>query len=122
MAKFECGKFSVEIDPTDVEFVKKYEDAADEYNAEIAKISKVGKVSEQLEYICNVFFKVFDTIFGVGTHNKMFGDKLSVRDCAEAFRKLVDVIKSENLNDTLGIVSGENRAVRRAKSKGKAAK
>ncbi len=122
MPKFEYGKFSVEIDPTDVEFVKKYEDAAEEYNAEISKISKVGKVSERLEYICNVFFKVFDTIFGDGTHIKMFGDKHSVRDCAEAFRNLVDVIKSENLNDTLGIVSGENRAVRRAKSKGKAAK
>lgn len=122
MPKFECGKLSAEIDPTDVEFVKKYEDAAEEYNAEIAKISKVGKVSEQLEYICNVFFKVFDTIFGNGTHIKMFGDKLSVRDCAEAFRKLVDVIKSDNLNDTLSIVSGENREVRRAKAKGKVAK
>lgn len=93
MSQFKFGEFETEVDVTDVNFVEKYEDAAEQYNKKIGKIQKDGKASEQMKAMCGVFFETFDMIFGEGTHRKMFGDRLSVDLCVQGFKQLVDLMR-----------------------------
>lgn len=92
MSKFKFGNFEAEIDPTDVAFVEKYEGLADVYNYCIAQISTEGKASEVLLQICNVFYDVFEGLFGKGSSGKMFGKTNSVDQCVKAFRQLIDMM------------------------------
>ena len=89
MNSFVFGDFKAEIDVTDVSFVETYEGAAEAYNEEIRKVPQDGKASEQMRCMCEVFFRAFDRIFGEGTHEKMFGNKMSVDACVQAFQELV---------------------------------
>lgn len=94
MKIFKVGDFEVEIDPTDVAFVKKYEKAADAYNAQVAHLPKDGRASEILHATCKLFFDTFDAIFGKGTSQKMFGKKESVSTCIDAFGQLISIVKN----------------------------
>ena len=121
MAKFEYGEFSAEFDPTDVEYVEKYEKAAKEYNERIKKIPKTGYESEKIRYICKLIFDFFDYVFGEGTHKRMFGDKISGAKCIDAFKKLIADMRTDDVGSLLQEVS-ENRSTRRASAKAKAIK
>ena len=99
MKLFKVGDFEVEIDPTDVAFVKKYEKAADSYNERAARLPKDGLASEVLHETCKLFFETFDAIFGKGTSTKMFGKRESVAACVEAFGQLISLIK--NYDETI---------------------
>ena len=90
MSLYKFGNFEVEFDPTDVAFVENYELAVTEYQERIATVSKEGKVSEVMMRLCNVFYNVFDGLFGKGTSKKMFGKTNSVDICVKAFKQLVN--------------------------------
>ena len=94
MKIFKVGDFEVEIDPTDVAFVKKYEKAADAYNEQVVRLPKDGRASEILHATCKLFFDTFDAIFGKGTSQKMFGKRESVKACVEAFGQLIGIVKN----------------------------
>ncbi len=94
MKLFKVGEFEAEIDPTDAAFVKKYEKAAESYNARAARLPKEGLASEILHETCKLFFETFDAIFGKGTSTKMFGKRESVAACVEAFGQLIDIVKN----------------------------
>lgn len=115
MSKFTFGKYETEIDVTDVAFVEKYEDVADQYNKDIKNVPKDGKVSEQMRAMCEVFFTAFDSLFGEGTSKKMFGDKLSVDLCVQAFKQLVELMKDYSNTIEKMQIAPVNRAQRRAK-------
>ena len=116
MSLYKYGKFEIEIDQTDVAFVEKYESAAEAYEKEMNAVRKDGKASEIFSAMCNVFFDMFDQIFGEGTHKLMFGEKRSVDACANALGQLVSVMNdyTGTLNNISSITPG-NRAQRRAK-------
>lgn len=88
MSLYKFGNFEIEFDPTDVAFVEKYETAAVSYQESIATISKEGKTSEVMMRVCNIFYNVFDSIFGKGTSKKMFSKTNSVDLCVKAFKQL----------------------------------
>jgi len=92
MSKFTFGNFEVEFDPTDVAFVEKYEVLAEEYNRRITAISKDDKASEVMQQMCNVFYDVFNKLFGKETGAKMFGQTNSVALCVKAFKQLIDMM------------------------------
>lgn len=92
MAKYQFGNFEVEFDPTNVEFVKKYEMAAENYKNKVQNMPSNKKASETMEYLCCVFFETFDAIFGADTSKQMFGDVLSVDLCIKAFQALVKIM------------------------------
>lgn len=115
MKKFQFGDFETEIDTTDVSFVERYEEAAERYDAAIKSLPKDGKASNQLKAICQIFFDTFDSVFGEGTHEKMFGNRISVDLCTTAFVELVKMMRdyTETMNKIKSIQP--NRAARRAK-------
>ncbi len=88
MSLYKFGSFEVEFDPTDVDFVEKYEAAVAEYQERITTVSKEGKASEVMMRLCNIFYNVFDGIFGKGSSKKMFGKTNSVDLCVKAFQQL----------------------------------
>jgi len=92
MSLYKFGNFEVEFDPTDVEFVEKYESAVTEYQERIAAVSKEGKASEVMMRICNIFYDVFDGLFGKGSSKKIFGKTNSVDLCVKAFKQLVNAM------------------------------
>lgn len=44
---------------------------------------------EQIEALCNAIFDFFDHIFGDGTAKKIFGDKVSLTLCMDAFESFM---------------------------------
>ena len=88
MSLYKFGNFEIEFDPTDVAFVEKYEASVTEYQNNITTISKEGKASEIMMRVCNIFYNVFDDLFGKGTSKKIFGKTNSVDLCVKAFKQL----------------------------------
>ena len=88
MSLYKFGNFEIEFDPTDVAFVEKYELAVTEYQNSINTISKDGTTSEVMMRICNIFYAVFDSLFGKGSSKKIFGKTNSVDLCVKAFKQL----------------------------------
>lgn len=92
MSVYKFGNFEMEFDPTDVAFVEKYEIAVTKYQERITTVSKEGKASEVMMRICDIFYDVFDSLFGKGTSKKMFGKTNSVDLCVKAFKQLVNAM------------------------------
>jgi hypothetical protein len=72
--------------------VEKYESAVTEYQERITTVSKDGKASEVMMRICDIFYDVFDSLFGKGASKKMFGKTNSVDLCVKAFKQLVNAM------------------------------
>lgn len=92
MSLYKFGNFEIEFDPTDVAFVEKYEFAVTKYQERITTVSKEGKASEVMMRICDIFYDVFDGLFGKGASKKMFGKTNSVDLCVKAFKQLVNAM------------------------------
>ena len=103
-----------DLDIYDVEVAEKYEKVLENIN----KPQKVEglKTSTVIRKQCESIFNVFNELFGEGTDKKVFGDRVNLKICLEAFASLVDQINSQK-EGLDGIVSkySPNRAQRRAK-------
>ena len=115
MSLYKFGNFEIEFDPTDVAFVEKYETAVTEHQEGIATVSKEGKTSEVMMRICNIFYNVFDSLFGKGASKKMFVKTNSVDLCVKAFKQLVNAMN--DYSKTLELLPKEtvNSSVKRKK-------
>ena len=92
MSLYKFGNFEIEFDPTDVAFLEKYEMAVTEYKENIIAVSKEGRASEVMMNFCNIFYNVFDSLFGKNSSKKMFGKTNSVDLCVKAFKQLVSTM------------------------------
>lgn len=102
-----------DLDIYDVEVAEKYEKVLENIN----KPQKVEglKTSAVIRKQCEAIFNVFNELFGEGTDKKVFGDRVNLKICLEAFASLVDQINSqkEELDNIVSKYS-PNRAKRRA--------
>ncbi len=87
--KFQFGAFKRQIDLSDVDFVLRYEQAITEYEEGIQGMNREVAPSAQLEQICQLFFSLFDKLFGDGSAKEMFGETKSVALCTKAFTALL---------------------------------
>lgn len=88
MTIWKWNDVELEIDLEDVDFQERYEKAFEVMQEEEQKVKKIGKLSEMTRSYCNMFYHLFDAIFGEGTGNKLLGGKLNSRivdDCYESF-------------------------------------
>ena len=110
------GNYEVTIDNTDVDFLKRFEAAAEFYNENATKIKVDGKASEMMEQTFELFKNTFDLIFGEGTTEKMFGKQKSVNEAIKAYRTIVDTVN--DYDDVIDLTNiNTNRAQRRATKK-----
>lgn len=103
-----------DLDIYDVEVAEKYEKVIENINKN-QKFEGL-KISVVIRKQCESIFNVFNELFGEGTDRKVFGDRVNLKICLEAFASLVEQINSqkEELDNIVSKYS-PNRAQRRAK-------
>ncbi len=87
--KFQFGAFKQQVDLSDVDFVLRYEQAITDYEEGIKGLNRDVAPSAQLEQVCQLFFALFDKLFGSGSAKEMFGETKSVALCTKAFTLLL---------------------------------
>lgn len=87
--KFQFGDFKQQVDLSDVDFVLRYEQAIAEYEEGIKGLNREVPPSAQLVQVCQLFFALFDRLFGEDSAKKMFGETKSVALCTKAFTQLL---------------------------------
>ena len=74
------------LDVTTLKAIKQGSERVANINKEIAPIQDE---IEQIEAMCHIIFDFFNHIFGEGTSEKLFGDKVSLTLCMDAFESLM---------------------------------
>ena len=59
------------------------------------ELQKVGVNSEMIRGYCNLFYQLFDDIYGDGTGEKLFAGKKNERMCDEAYRNFLATAKKD---------------------------
>ncbi len=87
MSQWKFGDFETEIDFTDADFLERLEEAQEQLDQEGKEVPKVGKNSEIIRKQVACFARFFDTLFGDGTSQLMYGGRASLenamRSCEE---------------------------------------
>jgi len=83
-----------DIDVLDADESEKFENAIEK----VKKIESIecSKNSEAIRMICNAIFQCFNDIFGEGTDKKVFGNKVNLMICIEAFEQLIETFNKSN--------------------------
>ena len=107
-----------DLDVFDADVLEKYEKAMDKVQAEMKEISKMSSNAVSgIRKQCQSIFDCFNSLFGVGTDKKIFGDKVNLLTCLKAFSELVENINDQRKELTRLTSKYTNRAARRSKSK-----
>ena len=122
MSLWRWNDVKLEIDMEDVEFLERYEIAFDNMELKETELQKTGKKSEIARDYCDMFYRLFDDIFGQGTGEKLLGEKKNVRNCEECYDAFLSacqkcVIEANKRQNALANKFKPNRAQRRAAGK-----
>ncbi|GBU06585.1 hypothetical protein EDD74_1223 [Faecalimonas umbilicata] len=126
MSKMEFNGVELELDLLDADVMEEYDKNINKIVDDVKEPTQYeGKsVADQMRIQCGHVKRFFDTTFGEGTAEKLFGEKNNLGDCLEAFGIASDLAKKEN-EKTREIMNKytpdrvQNRAERRAKNKKK---
>lgn len=108
----------LEFDLGDIDSQKRYEEALDKMDEAEKKLPKTGKRSEISEAYCNMFFNLFDDLFGDGTGKRLLGENRNVRIAEECYFSFVEFVRAQadEMNRTRAKAIG-NKQERRRKGK-----
>ncbi len=82
------NNFECDLDFTDADFMERFENAYFNMVNQQKKVPKTGTSSEISRAWCQTFFEFVESVFGSGTKEKMFGNRVSVRLCVEVSEQL----------------------------------
>lgn len=104
-----------DLDILDLEVAEKYEKALESIDG-IGEKAKDMKVTDSIRLQCNAIFNIFNTLFGEGTDQKIFGEKVNLLVCLKAFEELILQANTKN-NEVEKLYNkyAPNRAQRRTK-------
>lgn len=89
MSQWKWNDVELEIDMEDYDFLKKYEDAFKHMEITEKELQKIGNTSEILGAYCQMFYALFDDIFGAGTGERLFLGKKNARICEECYESFI---------------------------------
>lgn len=95
MSQWKYNDVILEVDMEDVDFQEKYENAFNKMAETEKDLLKVGSLSGITREYCQMFYDLFDDIFGPGTGEKLFNGKYNVRLVDEAFDSFLSHCKKE---------------------------
>lgn len=104
-----------EFDIFEADVAEKYEKALDDVIKK-AQVTQGLKTSVVIRKQCETVFEVFDSLFGEGTSKKIFGDRVNVLMCMNAFEEMVKQVNDQK--EELTKITNKysvNRAQRRSK-------
>ena len=85
-------------------------------------MQKVGKQAVIIKEYCEMFYRLFDEIFGPDTGKKLLGEKMNIRNCEECYTAFIAecqkcVLDANKRQNAMMNKFKPNRAQRRAAGK-----
>lgn len=122
MSLWKWNNVELEIDMDDYDFAQKFTKAFDELGGKEKELEKVGSLSDIVKDYCEMFYQLFDAIFGPGTGEKLFNGKRNARICEECYDSFLtecnkQVQESNRRKNAIKNKFKPNRAQRRAAGK-----
>lgn len=90
MSSWKWNDVELEIDMEDYDFLEKYERAFEAMKVSEAKLEKTGLQSDIAREYCEMFYRLFDDIFGSGTGDKIFHGRRNIRLCEECYDSFIE--------------------------------
>lgn len=78
MSQVIINDVELDIEMDDADFQARYEAAFEKMSEAEKELQKVGKASDITKGYCDMFYELFDDIFGKGTGEKLFKGKRSI--------------------------------------------
>ena len=83
-----------DIDITDADVMANYESAHDKVAQAMDNLSATGKrASDIIKAECEAIFTFFNDVFGSGTDKKVFGDRVNLTICINAYAAVINAVK-----------------------------
>lgn len=119
---WKINNLELEFDIFDLENSEKYEKAFEQMSAEEKTIKRDGKMSEFIRSYCDMYYHLFESLFGDKTADNLC-KRYNSNEWEQVYGSFLDYIQSQN-NDAqkmrASIVNrSANRATRRANQKKK---
>ena len=108
MSLYMLNGVEVEIDTGDADFIERYQRGLDGIQRMKDTIPKTGSVSEIMKAECQMMYSFFDTVFGQGFGQKLFGGKNNIELCEDTYFQLIDIC-NEQLKRTTARREERNR-------------
>lgn len=122
MSLWKWNDVELKIDMEDYDFLQKYENAFYSMEKKEKELQKVGKQAVIIKEYCEMFYRLFDDIFGPGTGDKLFDRKKNARICEECYEDFLaeckkSVVEANKRRNAIEKKFKPNRAQRRAAGK-----
>lgn len=119
---WKINNLELEFDIFDLENSEKYEKAFEQMSAEEKAIKRDGKMSEFIRSYCDMYYHLFENLFGKETADKLC-KRYNSNEWEQVYGSFLDYVQSQN-NEAqkmrASIVNrSANRATRRANQKKK---
>ena len=95
MSLYNINDVELDIDMEDYEFQKKYEEAFEKVEEEEKLLQKIGKNSEITKGYCEIFYHLFDNLFGEGTGKALFKGKYNIRLVDETYTEFIEICSKQ---------------------------
>lgn len=96
LTTWEINGLELELDIEDAETSEKYFSAFEKMEQKEKEIQKNGKYSEFIKAYSNMFYELFDNLFGTGTAEKIFDGKKNARLCDEVYDNFLSFVKKQS--------------------------
>lgn len=107
----------LDFDIYDADQAEVYEEALRRVQEKSSKAAPNEGLAAGIRRQCGAVFGFFDDLFGEGFHKEIFGDRVNLDTCLEAFKEFTGLVDGQKstLQEKYGMgAAAPNRATRRA--------
>lgn len=95
MAKLTINDVELEFDVFEAENAEMYQKGLEKIIALSDKLKGEKDLSKAIRTQCKAVFEFIDSLFGSGTHNKIFGESVNLKACVQAFNDINKAISAD---------------------------
>ena len=100
MSLYKLNNVEVEIDLEDADFLRRYENAFNKMQEKETELQKVGMNSQFIFNYCELFYGLFDDIFGEGKGEEIFKGKHNARLVDEVYAEFINICTDQGKEAT----------------------
>lgn len=95
----EINGVMLEFDVLDADIAEKYERALLAMDQEADRLDEQGDMSlaDNIRAQCRAIFDFFNAVFGEGTDKAIFGERVNLRICMDAYDQVVDTANRQRI-------------------------
>lgn len=87
--------FELDFDIFDADCAEDYEAELQRVQAAIAESHPDESMAEGIRRTCGVVFAFFDRLFGEGFHKELFGERVNMQQCLEAYVEFNGLVREQ---------------------------